>query len=83
MRDLASEVGVRTGLSPPMSDEELRRAVIGKAKRYKIELTPDEVTVWRTKVGDRSILHLSADYKVPVSLVIASFRLHFAPSSLK
>jgi len=81
LQDLASETGVYTGLAAPKSDEELRQAVIRKAKQYHIELTPDQITLSRTQLREKSIVHLSATYSVPLNLLIASPRLQFTESN--
>jgi len=83
MRDMASQAGVRIGFVVPSSDEDLRGAIIRKAKAHGIDLEPAQVTVRRTTSGQTSTLHLAADYTVPVNLAIFSFRLHFTPSSDK
>ena len=81
MRDMASQAGTRFGVVVPPSDEELMRAVIGKAKERGIDLAPNQVTVKRTNPGEHSTLYLAADYKVPVKLPFVSFSLHFKPSA--
>lgn len=77
LRDIATHSSFRFGNSPPRSEDELRDAVIRKAKEYDINLTPEQVTV-RT-----SPTYLAADYSVPVNLPRLSFTLHFTPSSDK
>jgi hypothetical protein len=81
MRDMASQAGSRIGFITPSSDEDMSRAVIGKAKEHGIELKPAQVTVRRTISGETSTLYLAADYTVPVNLAFFSFSLHFTPSS--
>jgi hypothetical protein len=43
MEDLASQSGVRIGLTTARSDDDFRNAVLGKARQYDIELAPDQV----------------------------------------
>lgn len=77
LHDLASQRSFRFGNTPPKSEDELREAVISKARQYDINLTPEQVTV-RT-----SPTYLAAEYSVPVNLPRVSFTLHFTPSSEK
>jgi len=82
IRDVASQAGARVGVVvPPSSDEVVIQTIIRKAKEHGIELRADQVTVRRTQLGEDSILHLSADYTVPVKLFFVSLSLHFAPAS--
>jgi hypothetical protein len=83
LRDLAAQAGVRIGLVPFSTDEYLRNAVIRDAKRYEIQLEPEQVTVQRTGTARAPIIYLAADYKVRVTLPGCSFTLHFNPSSAK
>jgi hypothetical protein len=83
MRDMASQAGSRVGFITPSSDEDMSRAVVGKAKEHGIELEPAQVTVRRTTAGETSTLYLAADYSAPVHLAFFSFSLHFTPSSDK
>jgi hypothetical protein len=83
MRDIAAQVGSRIGLEALNSDEDLRNAVIRKAKEHDIQLEPAQVTVQRTG-GDKSLaISLAADYKARVNLFLYSFSLHFTPSSAR
>jgi hypothetical protein len=83
LRDIAAQGGSRIGLEALHSDDDLRNAVIHKAKEYDIQLEPAQVTVQRTG-GDKSwVISLAADYKARVNLVLYSFSLHFTPSSAK
>ena len=81
MQDLASQSGVRIGLTTAKSDDDFRNAVLGKAKQYDIELAPDQVTVERTGSGVTGTISIGADYTVPIHLPGFSFRLHFTPAS--
>ena len=83
MQDLAAQAGTRIGFVEPRSDEDLRRAVMRKAKEHDIELDPDQVRVQRTASVDMSTVYLAADYTVLVRLPGGSFTLHFTPSTGK
>jgi len=83
MQDLASQAGARIGFVEPRSDEDLRRAVMRKAKEHDIVLDPDQVRVQRTGSGDTSSVYLAADYTALVKLPGGSFTLHFTPSTGK
>jgi len=81
MRDIASQAGSHIGFVAPLTDDELTRTIILKAKDHGIELQPDQITIRRTSAGERSTLYLAADYTVPVNLLLFSFYLHFTPTS--
>ena len=83
LRDLAAQAGARIGLVSFSTDDELRDAVIRKAKSHGIQLEPEQVTVQRTSTATAPIIVLVADYKVRVTLLGCSFTLHFNPSSAK
>ena len=83
MRDLAAQIGGRIGLTPWSTDEDLRSAVVRKAKEREIQLEPGQVTVQRTGSNEAPIIYLAADYKVRVKLLGFSFTFHFTPSSAK
>ena len=83
MRDLAAQIGGRIGLTPWSTDEDLRSAVVRKAKEHEIQLEPGQVTVQRTGSYEAPIIYLAADYKVRVKLLGFSFTFHFTPSSAK
>jgi hypothetical protein len=83
LHDLAAQAGVRIGLVSSSTDDELRDAVIHKAKSHEIQLEPEQVTVERTGTATAPVIVLMADYKVRVSLLGFSFTLHFHPSSAK
>jgi hypothetical protein len=81
MQDLATQSGVRIGLTGAKSDDDFRNAVLGKAEQYGIELAPDQVTVQRTGSSVTGTISIRADYKVPIHLPGFSFALHFTPAS--
>jgi hypothetical protein len=83
LRDLAAQAGARIGLVSFSTDDELRDAVIRKAKSHEIPLEPEQVTVQRTGTSEAPVIYLVADYKVRVMLFGRSFTLHFNPSSAR
>jgi hypothetical protein len=83
LRDLAAQGGARIGLGNFSTDEDLRDAVIREAKKYEIQLEPEQVTVRRAGTAKVPIIYLAADYKAHVMLPVCSFTLHFNPSSAK
>lgn len=83
MKDVASQLGARIGFSTVSSDDDFRAAVIARAKRYDIELAPEQVTVQRTGEGVKGAIYLRADYAVPIRMPGFGFRMRFAPESGK
>ena len=81
MRDMASQLGARIGLTKIYSDEDFRDEVMRKAKKYDIHLQPEQVTVLRDGEGVEARMYFAADYTVPIELPGFSFRLHFNPES--
>lgn len=81
LRDSAAQVGWRTGVTPPNTDEELRNIVIRKAAAHDISLESKQVTVRHRGTGDGMTWYIAVDYTVPVNLLVYSYRLHFAPTS--
>jgi hypothetical protein len=81
MRDMASQIGARIGLSASKSDDDFRNDIVLKAKNYDIPLTPEQITVQRDGVGMRANMYFAADYTVPIQVPGFSFRLHFTPES--
>lgn len=83
LHDMASLAGPRIGLLPTRSEEELRGAIVLKAKEHGIELDPASVTVRKGDVSGGPLVYLEADYTVTVNLPGYSFDMRFAPSSEK
>ncbi len=83
LHDLASQSRNYVRYTPPRTDEELREAVISKAKEHDIELEPSQVTVEQTGSAATPTVYLAAQYSVPVNLWGFSFTMHFTPSSEK
>lgn len=65
----------------PQSDDDFRNEVVRRARKYDIELVPEQVTVVRNGEGVEARMYFAADYTVPVQLPGFSFRLHFNPQS--
>lgn len=83
LNDLSAQSGAQIGLSAPTAEDDLRSAVIRRAKEHGIELTPEQVTVHHTVTSDASTVTLAVDYDARVNLLVYSFTLHFTPSSTK
>lgn len=83
MRDLAAQGGAQIGLVAPSTDDDVRNTIASKAQAHGIALKPEQVTVNRTVLGEKSRLHITAHYTVPVNCWLFSLNLHFAPSSDK
>lgn len=81
LRDTAAQLGWRTGVAPPNSDEEFRSIVIGKAEKHEIPLQPKQVTVERSGSGEQVVVFIAVDYTVRADLLVSSLTLHFNPTS--
>jgi hypothetical protein len=81
MHDMTSQLGARIGLMNRKSDDDFRIDVIGQARKYDIQLKPEQVTVERRGEGVEATIYLAADYRVPISLPGFSFQLHFNAES--
>lgn len=82
MQDLAVQSPFRIGLAEAASEDELRDAVMARAKAHGIQLEPQQITVQRTFTSDVLSVSLAADYEERVNLLAGSLTLHFAPSSV-
>lgn len=80
MKDLAVQNGARIGLFTFSTEEELRSAVVTRAKEHGIHLAPEQVTVQRTLTPGMLAISLAADYEARVNLLGFSFTIHFTPS---
>ena len=81
MKDLAVQNGARMGMYSFSTEEDLRSAVVARAKEHGIRLAPEQVTVKRT-LADRILdISLAADYEATVRLFGFSYTMHFTPSS--
>jgi hypothetical protein len=81
LHDMAAQLGWRTGLAAPNSEEELRNVVIRKAERHEITLDPRQVVVERSGTPENPMLYIAVEYTVPVNLIVYSYNLHFHPTS--
>jgi len=81
LKDLASLNSARIGLAAPSSDDDLREAVIGKARAHDIELEPGQVDVERSGTAEVPVVYLAVHYRARVVLPGYSFTLYFAPTS--
>ena len=63
------------------TEEDVRNAVIKRARNYDIELTPKQVKVTRNGGFGQGSLTIEADYSVPLDLPGYSTTLEFHPSS--
>jgi hypothetical protein len=81
MTDLAVQNHARIGLAEFSTEEELRNAVVARAKEHGIQLAPEQVTVQRTLTPGMLGISLAADYEARVNLLGFSFTIHFTPSS--
>ena len=81
LRDTAAQLGWRTGVSPPNSDEDLRNIVIRKAEKHEIRLNPKQVTIQHGGTPEYPTWYIAVDYTVPVNLFVYSFTMHFNPTS--
>ena len=83
INDLAAQPAAQIGLASMTSEDEFSKIVIDKAKDYGIRLQPKQVTVRVTNTPDACAIFLAADYEAPVNVLLFSFSLHFAPSTLR
>jgi hypothetical protein len=81
MRFISRQMGTTSGLSDPLSEDQLRDAVINDAKADGIELTADKVTAERTVTDTQSIVHLTVDYDGKIDLFVFTLHPHFSLSS--
>ena len=81
LRDSAAQLGGRTGVAAPNSDEELRNIVIRKAAKHETPLNPKQVTVRRSGTPQNPVLFIAVDYTVPANLIVYSYSLRFSPMS--
>jgi hypothetical protein len=81
LHDAAAQLGLKTGMYAPSSDDELRLSLVRDAWRRDIALDPKQITIRRSGSGVNQTIEISVDYSVPVNLVVYSFVLHFNPTS--
>jgi hypothetical protein len=80
---ISAQAGVKIGLYAPMSDDELRSAVIAKATELGIRLKPSQIDVRRTGEADKQVIFLTADYDARINLLLFSFPIHLQTTSQK
>ena len=80
-QDDLKEVAMMGSSSPNKSDDDLRNAVLSKAKSHDIALTPEQVTIQRIGTPGIGGVYVAVDYNIPVNLPGYSFSLHFTPNS--
>jgi hypothetical protein len=83
INDLAAQPAAQVGLASLNSQDEFSKIVIDKAKDYGIRLHPQQVTVHVTSTPETCTIFLAADYESRVNVLLFSFSLHFAPSTLR
>jgi hypothetical protein len=80
-QDDLKEVAVLGSSNSFKTDDDLRLAVLNKAKARDIAITPEQVTIQRIGQSGLSGVYVAVDYSVPVNLPGYSLVLHFDPSS--
>ena len=80
-QDDLKEVAVLGSANVNKTDDDLRLAVLNKAKAREIPITPEQVTIQHFGTVGTAGVYVSVDYTVPVSLPGYSFTLHFTPNS--
>lgn len=83
INDLAAQPAAQVGLASLNSEDEFSKIVIDKAKDYGIRLQPKQVTVRVTSTPETCAIFLAADYEARVNVLLFSFSLHFAPSTVR
>jgi len=81
MRYLCRQLSVTTGLADPLSEDQLRDAVVKSAKDDGIELDRDQVTVEKTATRRESTVRLAVDYDGKINLFVITINPHFSLSS--
>ena len=80
-QDDLRNLSMTAGAQPNRPDEDMRNAVLAKAKEHEIPLTAAQVTVQHIGTPGAPAVYFAADYNVAVNLPGYSFNLHFTPSS--
>lgn len=81
MKDLCQQLSVTTGLKDPLTEEQLRDAVIKSAKDDGIELSREQVIVQKTTTRKESTINLAVDYDRKIDLFVFTINPHFSLSS--
>ena len=66
-----------TATYAPMTNEEIMKAVIARARGFGVELTPKQITANKSQRG----VVIAVDYTTTVDLFVRSVDLHFSPSA--
>jgi hypothetical protein len=80
-QDDLKEVAVLGASNANKTDDDLRLAVLNKAREHEIALTPEQVTIQRFGSPGLAGVYVAVDYSVPINLPGYSFVLHFTPNS--
>jgi hypothetical protein len=83
LKDIASLSSTRIGLTNPKSDDDLREAVIEKARGQDIALDPSQITVERFGTTEYPRAYLAVTYKAHIKLPGCTLALRFRPTSGK
>lgn len=78
MKYLCRQLSVTTGLADPLTEDQLRDAVVKNAKDDGIELNRDQVTVEKTVTLRESTVHLAVDYDGKIDLFVITMNPHFS-----
>jgi hypothetical protein len=82
IKDIAAELGARTGRLPPKSDVEMRDAVMREAATHEIDLDPKQVRVNIAGTPENRTVLIAVTYSVPVDLFVYKFDLHLHPQQV-
>jgi hypothetical protein len=80
-QDDLRNIAVMGGANPNRTDEDIKNAVLNKAKEHEIPLVPEQVTVQHIGTPGAPAIFVAADYSVAITLPGYSFSMHFTPSS--
>ncbi|HEV2395467.1 MAG TPA: hypothetical protein VGS27_00815 [Candidatus Sulfotelmatobacter sp.] len=81
LKDVAAMGGSKIGLLKPLSDTELRQAVIHKAAEHGIRLMPEQIFVHRSGTTEDPVIFLATKYRARVSMPGVSLVLHLTATS--
>ena len=80
-QDDLRNIAVIGGANPNRTDEDIKNAVLGKAKEHEIQLSPEQIMVQHIGTPGMPAIYVTVDYTVPIILPGYSFTMHFTPSS--
>lgn len=81
MRFISHQMGTTTGLSDPLTEDQLRDSVIKKAKEDGIELGPSQVSAEKIETLTTSTVNLAVDYDGTIDLFLFVLHPHFSLTS--